>query len=139
MFYFQINLGLYHYDGIKLVLIFSYNDAFLQLITREPIYYGPTDSSFKTSLVNWVLPYAQRYIYERHPEKYLQLKQSGSGTLNHLRVVVVEKLFYRNIIKRCEGASKKRFECSCLLQVPSYDGILGCVSLFCLISLLANK
>ncbi|CBI17221.3 unnamed protein product, partial [Vitis vinifera] len=87
-----------------------------EVITQEAIYYGPTDSSFKASLVNWALPYAQRYIYKRHPKKYRQFKQSGFGTLNRLRVVVVEKLFYRNIIKRCESASKKRFEASCLLQ-----------------------
>ena len=127
MCYTQINLGLYLYDGIKLVFIFPHNNSFLQVITQEVIYYGPTDSSFKASLVNWALPYAQRYIYKRHPKKYRQFKQSGFGTLNRLRVVVVEKLFYRNIIKRCESASKKRFEASCLLQVPTLDGILGSV------------
>lgn len=116
-----------------MVFTFLHGNAFFQVVTREAIYYGPTDSSFKASLVNWALPYAQRYIYKRHPENYLQFKQSGYGALNRLRVVVVEKLFHRNIIKRYDSASKKRFECSCLLQVLNLDCIILCVSLFSLI------
>nr|POE62220.1 hypothetical protein CFP56_39546 [Quercus suber] len=43
---------------------------------------------------------------------------SGFGLLNCSQVVVVEKLYYRNVIKSCgdSHASKKRIECSCLLQ-----------------------
>ncbi|KAJ0093254.1 hypothetical protein Patl1_26032 [Pistacia atlantica] len=90
--------------------------ALSEVVTREAIYPGLADCSFKASLVNWALPYAQRYIFSLHPDKYLKLKQSGFDTLNHLKVVVVDKLFYRNVIKSNGGASKKRFECSCLLQ-----------------------
>ncbi|XP_059632151.1 protein NO VEIN isoform X2 [Cornus florida] len=90
--------------------------ALSELTTREPIYYGPADCSFTASLVNWALPYAQRYIYNVHPNKYFQLKQSGFEKLSHVRVVAVGKLFYRNVIKKSGIASKKRFECSCLLQ-----------------------
>ncbi|GMH20284.1 hypothetical protein Nepgr_022125 [Nepenthes gracilis] len=86
-----------------------------EVVTREAIYYGPADGSFKASLVVWALPFVQRYIYNVHPEKYEQLKLS-SCEFDHLRVVVVEKLFYRNVIKRCDSVSKKRSECSCLLQ-----------------------
>lgn len=91
--------------------------SFMQIITREAIYYGPADSSFKAALVDWALPYAQRYIYSIHPEKYLQFKLYGLNNLKQLKITVVEKLFYRNVIKSCGGASKKRYECSCLLQV----------------------
>ncbi|KAL7083737.1 hypothetical protein ACP275_14G181000 [Erythranthe tilingii] len=87
-----------------------------ELITREAICYGATDSSFKTSLVIWALPYAQRYIYHAHPDRYFQLKLSGFENLNRLRIVVVEKLFFRKVIKRSKIASKQRYECNCLLQ-----------------------
>ncbi|GAB4844079.1 hypothetical protein Ancab_014043 [Ancistrocladus abbreviatus] len=86
-----------------------------EVVTREAIYYGLVDSSFKASLVAWALPFAQRYIYNVHPKKYEHLKLSGSA-LNLLRVLVVESLFYRNVIKRSHSASKRRYECSCLLQ-----------------------
>ena len=89
----------------------------VQVVTREAIYDGLADSSFKASLVGWSLPYAQRYFCSVHPEKYFQLKQSGFDILNRLQVVVVEKLYYRNVINSCGGASKKQIQCSCLLQV----------------------
>ncbi|KAL2463369.1 Histidine kinase [Forsythia ovata] len=95
--------------------------ALSKVVTREAIYYGPADCSFIFSLVNWALPYAQRYILNAHPDKYFQLKQSNFEDLRHLQIIVVEKLFYRNVIKR-EITSKKRYECSCLLQ----DNILYC-------------
>ncbi|KAK2644000.1 hypothetical protein Ddye_019195 [Dipteronia dyeriana] len=90
--------------------------ALSKVVTREAIYYGLVDGSFKYSLVNWALPYAQRYIFSVHPNKYHKFKQYGFDTLNRLQIVVVEKLFYRNVIKNNGGASKKRFKCSCLLQ-----------------------
>ncbi|KAI3716435.1 hypothetical protein L1987_67312 [Smallanthus sonchifolius] len=87
-----------------------------EVVTREAIYYGPTDNSFKTSLVSWALPYAQRYIYNIHPNEYSKFKLSGFNNLNSLKIVVVEKLFYKNIIKNFGVKSNKRYECSCLLQ-----------------------
>ncbi|KAK2970424.1 hypothetical protein RJ640_016278 [Escallonia rubra] len=85
------------------------------IVTREAIYYGLGDCCSKTSLVNWALPYAQRYIYNMYPDRYIQLKQTGFEILQHLQIVVVDELFYRNVIKR-GIASKKRFQCNCLLQ-----------------------
>lgn len=85
-------------------------------MTREAIYYGPADSSFLTSLVSWALPYAQCYIYSVHQKEYYEFKQSGLKNLNSLSIVVVEKLFYKNIIKKYGIESNKRGECSCLLQ-----------------------
>ncbi|KAF5465033.1 hypothetical protein F2P56_015066 [Juglans regia] len=90
--------------------------ALSEVVTREAVYYGLADCSFKASLVSWALPYAQRYICSVHPNNYIQLKQSGFSLLNRLQVVVVDKLYYRNAIKRGAGASNKRIECSCLLQ-----------------------
>ena len=65
----------------------------VQVVTREAIYDGLVDSSFKASLVGWALPYAQRYFCSVHPDKYVKLKQSGFDLLNLLQVVVVEKLY----------------------------------------------
>ncbi|GJS11643.1 histidine kinase-like ATPase, C-terminal domain-containing protein [Tanacetum coccineum] len=90
--------------------------ALSEVVTREAIYYGPVDNSYETSLLSWALPYAQRYIYNRHHERYLQLRLSGFEKLNRLQIVVVEKLFYKNVIRRSNMASKKRHDCSCLLQ-----------------------
>lgn len=90
--------------------------AISEVVTREAIYYGLSNCSLKESLINKTLPYAQRYIYKRHNDKYVQLKQSGFSILNNLKVIVVEKLFYRNVIKDCDSVSKERVECSCLLQ-----------------------
>ncbi|KAK4433814.1 protein NO VEIN [Sesamum alatum] len=96
--------------------------ALSEIVTREAIYYGPADCRFILSLVSWVLPYAQRYIHNAHPDKYFQLKQSGFENLRRLKIVVVEKLFYRNVIKKYKITLKKRHECNCLLQ----DNILYC-------------
>ncbi|KAM1049770.1 hypothetical protein ACFX11_031840 [Malus domestica] len=87
--------------------------ALSEVVTREAIYSGIEDSSFKAALLDWALPYAQRYLNGVHPDKYSQLKQSEF--LNCLQVVVVEKLFYRNVIKGTGSESKKQVECSCLL------------------------
>ncbi|XP_028765904.1 uncharacterized protein LOC114723831 isoform X2 [Neltuma alba] len=87
-----------------------------EIVTREAIYYGLADCGLKASLINWALPYAQRYVHKVHNDKFFQLKQSGFDFLNHLKVIVVEKLFYRNVIKGCGSISKTRVECSCLLQ-----------------------
>jgi hypothetical protein len=104
----------------------------VQVVTREAIYYGLADCSLKASLVGWALPYSQRYFCSTHHDKYIQLKQSVFDILSRLQVVVVEKLFYRNIIKSC-GASKQRIECSCLLQVCV--GILYSIFVFLFLSL----
>ncbi|KAK7247091.1 hypothetical protein RIF29_41968 [Crotalaria pallida] len=90
--------------------------AISEVVTREAICYGFSDCSLKESLVNWILPYAQRYVHKHHSHRYVQLKQSGFDILDHLKVVVVQKLFYRNVIKSCGSISRKRVECNCLLQ-----------------------
>ncbi|RAL54444.1 hypothetical protein DM860_001572 [Cuscuta australis] len=90
--------------------------ALSEVVTREAIYYGVSDSTFVASLINWALPYAQRYIHNNQPERFSQLKQSGFESLKSLKVIVVEKLFYRNVIKGNMMPSKKRFECNSLLK-----------------------
>ncbi|KAI6695804.1 hypothetical protein NL676_023514 [Syzygium grande] len=90
--------------------------AFSEVVTREAIYYGPMDSSSKASFVNWVLPYAQRYIHYEHPNTYAKLKQSGFYNLSHLHVVVVERLYYKNIIRDLSIASEKQLETTSVLQ-----------------------
>ncbi|CAN0875182.1 Protein NO VEIN [Linum grandiflorum] len=90
--------------------------ALSEVISRQAIYYGPTDSSLKASLIHWALPYAQRYMYSIYPNNYAQLQQNGFEAVKKLKVVVVETLFYKNVIKRCGNSSQNRCECSCLLQ-----------------------
>ncbi|XP_022722630.1 uncharacterized protein LOC111279838 isoform X2 [Durio zibethinus] len=87
-----------------------------EVVTREAICDGRADCRFKASLMNWALPFAQRYLYSVHPDSYFQHKQSGFENINHLQIVVVDKLYYRNVIKSCGIVSNKQFECSCLLQ-----------------------
>ncbi|XP_039016487.1 protein NO VEIN-like [Hibiscus syriacus] len=87
-----------------------------EVVTREAIFDGKADGRFGTSLVNWVLPFAQRYLYSVHPDKYFQLKQSGFDNISNLQVVVVDKLYYRNVIRSSGIVSKKKYECTCLLQ-----------------------
>ncbi|CAM8975537.1 unnamed protein product [Rhodiola kirilowii] len=87
-----------------------------QVVTREAIFYGVKDSNVKSLLVNWALPFAQRYMYNLHPDEYSQLKNAICKDLGTLRVIVVEKLFYRNVLKRCGFASMNQSECDSLLQ-----------------------
>ncbi|GKE43348.1 hypothetical protein Tco_1470632, partial [Tanacetum coccineum] len=79
-----------------------------EVVTREAIYSGMMDNSFIAYFINGALPYAQRYIYSFHRKEYSEFK--------NLKIVVVEKLFYKNVIKKFGIESNKRVECSCLLQ-----------------------
>ncbi|GKB76142.1 histidine kinase-, DNA gyrase B-, and HSP90-like ATPase family protein, partial [Tanacetum coccineum] len=79
-----------------------------EVVTREAIYSGMIDNSFITYFINGALPYAQRYVYSFHQKEYSEFK--------NLKIVVVEKLFYKNVIKKFGIESNKRLECSCLLQ-----------------------
>ncbi|KAG1335020.1 hypothetical protein COCNU_03G011390 [Cocos nucifera] len=94
--------------------------ALSEVVTREPVYYGMVDANENASLVNWVLPYAQRYISKLHHDIYIHLKQSGFEKLSQLQIVVVEELFYRNTLKGHDSGSKRRLECSCLLQIHTH-------------------
>ncbi|KAI3898025.1 hypothetical protein MKW92_029856 [Papaver armeniacum] len=87
-----------------------------EVITREAIFYGVEDNKDKALLLDWVLPFAQRYICKMHPDKYSLLKQSGLENMSHLQVVVVDKLFYKYTLKGGNSASNARSECSCLIQ-----------------------
>ncbi|GJS67469.1 hypothetical protein Tco_0682033 [Tanacetum coccineum] len=85
------------------------------VVTREVIHCGPTDSSYMISLVRWALPYVQRYIYRMHTNEYSQLKLTGFRKVNSLKIVVVEKLCQKYVIKNFGIESKER-ECCCFLQ-----------------------
>lgn len=92
----------------------------MQVVTREVTRCGRTDNGCIISLVKWVLPYAQRYIYSMHPNEYSQLKLSGFKNLNSLKIVMVDKLSYKYVIKRFGIKSNNLSECTCLL----HDNIL---------------
>eukprot|EP00253_Pinus_taeda_P027075 PITA_27075 len=88
-----------------------------EVVVREAIVYGVQDNEKLFSLVNWILPYAQRYLYKMHPEVYRALKDNMlNNQLKKLRLFVVEKLFYRHTLQGCPTVSNKRHECNSLLQ-----------------------
>ncbi|KAG0447816.1 hypothetical protein HPP92_028133 [Vanilla planifolia] len=87
-----------------------------EVVSREAIFYGSEDNMDKVSLLNWVIPYAQRYLYQLHRDIYLELKQLGFEKINQLQVVIVSELFYKFTLKGHDCASKRRIECNCLLQ-----------------------
>ncbi|KAL0904100.1 hypothetical protein M5K25_026173 [Dendrobium thyrsiflorum] len=90
--------------------------ALAEVISREAISYGIADNNYEASLINWVLPYAQRYLYKMHPDLYLHLKELEFAKTINLQVFVVEKLYYKNSIKGRDSSNAKRFECNCLLE-----------------------
>lgn len=87
------------------------------MVKREAKYEGLQDNSVTVALVNWALPYAQRYIFTLHHEKYTQTKKTVHTQVKRLQVSVVEKLCYRNVIPQYGISSKKEFKCNSLLQV----------------------
>lgn len=111
---------------------------FFQVVKREAKYEGLQDNTVTVSLVNWALPYAQRYIFTLHHEKYTQTKKTVHSQVKRLQVFVVDKLCYRNVIPQHGISSNREFKCSALLQVcilsfvtiyPIYFGIVGAVTL----------
>ncbi|CDY18734.1 BnaC08g08820D [Brassica napus] len=87
-----------------------------EVVQREAKYEGLQDNSVTVSLVNWSLPYAQRYIFTLHHEKYTQTKKTVYSQVKRLQVFVVEKLCYKNVIPQYDIFSKKEYKCSSLLQ-----------------------
>lgn len=87
------------------------------MVKREAKYEGLQDNTVTVSLVNWALPYAQRYIFTLHHEKYTQTKKTVHSQVKRLQVFVANKLCYRNVIPQYGISSKKEFKCSSLLQV----------------------
>ncbi|KAK1285568.1 hypothetical protein QJS10_CPB20g01144 [Acorus calamus] len=87
-----------------------------EIVSRKAVYYGAQDNTEKVFLVNWVLPYAQRYICKMHPNVYVGLKKVGFRKISELQIIVVEKLYYKQSLKGRGSTSNKRFDCSCLLQ-----------------------
>ena len=94
-----------------------------QVVSREAIFYGATDNKEKASLINWLFPFVQRYLYKLYPDVYINLKELGFEKLTQLQVVVVDKLFYKYTLKGHDSTSKKRFEAACLLQVRKSESL----------------
>jgi hypothetical protein len=88
-----------------------------EVVVREAIFYGVQDNEKLFSLINWILPYAQRYLYKMHPEVFHALKDNiFNNQLKQLHLLVVEELFYRHTLQGCHTVSNKRHECNSLLQ-----------------------
>ncbi|CAL9225200.1 unnamed protein product [Arabidopsis halleri] len=98
-----------------------------EVVKREAKYEGLQDNTVTVSLVNWALPYAQRYIFTLHHEKYTQTKKTVHSQVKRLQVFVVDKLCYRNVIPQYGISSNREIKCSSLLQdkalytTPSLD------------------
>ncbi|GKE71338.1 histidine kinase-, DNA gyrase B-, and HSP90-like ATPase family protein [Tanacetum coccineum] len=92
-----------------------------EVVTREVTRYGPTDSSCMISSVRWALPYARCYIYSRHPNEYSQFKLSGFKNVNSLKIVMVEKLCQKYVIKSFGIESKERLSRFLLSGIPKSD------------------
>ncbi|KAF0912690.1 hypothetical protein E2562_018941 [Oryza meyeriana var. granulata] len=90
--------------------------ALSKVIYREAIFYGTAVNREKVTLISWLLPYMQRYIYKMHRDTYINFQQNEIMKLINLQVIVVEKLFHKYKLKGRESSSKRRFKCNCLLQ-----------------------
>ncbi|RCV40380.1 hypothetical protein SETIT_9G048500v2 [Setaria italica] len=90
--------------------------ALSKVVYREAIFYGTSENREKVSLICWLLPYMQRYIYKMHKDTYINFQQNEIMKLSNLQVVVVDKLFHKYVLRGLESSSKKRFKCHCLLQ-----------------------
>ena len=84
---------------------------------REAIFYGIADNRAKATLIYGLLPYMQRYIYKMHNDAYMNFQQNEIMKLSNLQMIVVEKLYYKYMLKGHESSSKRRLDCDCLLQV----------------------
>ena len=84
---------------------------------REAIFYGTGNNREKASFISWLLPYMQRYIYKMHRDTYNNFQQNETMKLSSLEVIVVQKLFFKYMLKGRDSSSKRRFVCHCLLQV----------------------
>ncbi|CAN6347979.1 unnamed protein product [Urochloa humidicola] len=87
-----------------------------KLLCRKAIFYDIVDSSEKACMVNWILPFAQQYIYNKHYDVYLKLQDVVGEKLSQLNVIAVQRLFYKNTLKERAISSTSRIECSCLLE-----------------------
>ncbi|KAF7058669.1 hypothetical protein CFC21_065677 [Triticum aestivum] len=90
--------------------------ALSKVVYREPTHSGTGNNRGKASLLNWLLPYMQRYIYKMHGDTYNKFQQNEATKLSSLEVIVVEKLSYKYMLKGRDSSCEGRFECSCLLQ-----------------------
>uniref|UniRef100_A0A8R7UHZ9 Protein NO VEIN C-terminal domain-containing protein n=2 Tax=Triticum urartu TaxID=4572 RepID=A0A8R7UHZ9_TRIUA len=90
--------------------------ALSKVVYREPMHSGTGNNRGKASLLNWLLPYMQRYIYKMHGDTYNKFQQNEATKLSSLEVIVVEKLSYKYMLKGRDSSCEGRFECSCLLQ-----------------------
>ncbi|BAS86917.1 Os03g0803700, partial [Oryza sativa Japonica Group] len=97
--------------------------ALSKVIYREAIFYGTVDNREKVTVISWLLPYMQRYIYKMHRDTYVNFQQNEITKLSNLQVIVVEKLFHKYKLKERESSCKRRFKCNCLLQVSIYLSI----------------
>jgi hypothetical protein len=71
-------------------------------------------------MVNWILPFVQQYIYNKHSGLYCKLQDIAGEKLSQLNVIAVQRLFYKNTLKESTISSTTRIECTCLLEVLVY-------------------
>ena len=69
--------------------------ALSEVVYREAIFYGTSENREKVSLICWLLPYMQRYIYKMHRDTYIYFQKNDIMKISNPQVVVVDKLFHK--------------------------------------------
>lgn len=81
------------------------------------VHHGLVNDEQKVRLVNWALPYVQRYLYKIHPLKYVSFKELEKEKLCQLQVVIAGKLYYKYSLNGSNSTSQEPFEASAILKV----------------------
>jgi hypothetical protein len=88
-----------------------------QAVSREVVHHVLVNDVQKVHLVNWALPYVQRYMYKMHPLKYVSFKELEKDKLSQLKVVMTEMLHYKYCLNGLNITSQDLFEASAILKV----------------------
>ncbi|KAJ4778054.1 hypothetical protein LUZ62_062311 [Rhynchospora pubera] len=90
--------------------------AISKVVSREVVHYDLVNDVQKVCLVNWALPYVQRYMYKTHLLKYVSFKELERDKLSQLKVIVASKLYYKYSINQLKSTSQDLFEASAILK-----------------------
>lgn len=78
--------------------------ALSKVVYREAILHGTGNNRRKATLIKWLLPYMQRYIYKMHRKTCINFQQNDIVKLSNLEVAV-EKLSYKYMLNGCKSSS----------------------------------
>lgn len=99
-----------------------------EIVERGVVTHGLRDGGKVKALVDWILPYAQRYVKHHHVDQYRQLEGLGiTEGLRRLRFVAVDQLYFQYSLQNSVILSRKLTPCTCILEVlhnPSFRAFL---------------